>query len=120
MRHLCHHAANGRCIGPFDNLIQPRETESSNNSLVGDRSANHRPHILQAQMSCLWRGRTCLSLCFGFCVRGCFRRHNYSSSAVLPRTPATNSLFFSFFRASKVALITLCGLVVPIDLVSTF
>src|ERR1700746_2112190 len=44
----------------------------------------------------------------------------YSSSAFLPRNAATASLFFNFLSASNVALITLCGLVVPIDLVRTF
>src|SRR5205814_492656 len=48
------------------------------------------------------------------------RLRRYNSSADLPRSAATSSLFFSRFKASNVALITLCGLVVPIDLVSTF
>ena len=44
----------------------------------------------------------------------------YSSSTDLPRNSATCSRLLSFFSASKVALITLCGLVVPIDFVNTF
>src|SRR6185437_6213889 len=105
MRHLGNHAANGRGIRALDDLIQPREPESLNDFLVLHRSAYLGAHILQAQSA---SASSCL-----FC------RH-YNSSAALPRTPATSSLFLSFFSASKVALITLCGLVVPIDLVSTF
>src|SRR5579864_7987849 len=44
----------------------------------------------------------------------------YNSSTALPRSAATASRFFSLRRASNVALTTLCGLVVPMDLVSTF
>src|SRR5947209_3771209 len=44
----------------------------------------------------------------------------YNSSADLPRSAATSARFFNCFKASKVALMTLCGLVVPIDLVRTF
>ena len=38
----------------------------------------------------------------------------------LPRIAATDSLFFNCFNASNVALITLCGFVVPIDLIPDF
>src|SRR6185436_8965835 len=105
MRHLRDHATNRRGVRTLNHLVQPREPETLNNFLVLHRSADGRAHIFQAQ---------CAS------ARGCFFRRHYNSSAALPRTPATNSRFLSFFRASKVALITLCGLVVPIDFVNTF
>src|SRR5215469_9499787 len=105
MRHLGHHSTNGRRIGPLNHLIQPRKTQSVNNLLLFDRRANRRAHPLQAKAAAVQCG---------------LLRCHQSSSAALPRTPATNSLFFSFFSASNVALMTLCGLVVPIDLVNTF
>src|SRR5208337_3907234 len=49
-------------------------------------------------------------------ITNCF----YNSSTDLPRRAATASRLLSFLSASKVALITLCGLLVPIDLVNTF
>src|SRR5215470_16170939 len=104
MRHLRHHSTNGRRIGPLNHLVQPRKTQSANHLLVFDRCANRRAHPLQAKAAVLCRLLRC----------------HQSSSAALPRTPATNSLFFSFFSASNVALMTLWGLVVPIDLVNTF
>jgi hypothetical protein len=44
----------------------------------------------------------------------------YNSCTVFPRIAATLSRLFKWRSASNVALITLCGLVVPIDFVSTF
>src|SRR5437764_9173668 len=105
MRHLRHHAANRRRIGPFDDLVQAREAKPFHDKLVFHGRADHRTHVLQAKLAATT-------------VR--FLRCHYSSSAVLPRMPATASRLLSFFRASKVALITLWGFVVPIDLVSTF
>src|SRR5690349_20554919 len=98
MRNLRDHAANGRGIRALNHLIQPREPESFDHAFVRDRRTYFRAHILQAQRAS--------TLSF-------FLYHHYNSSAVLPRTPATNSLFLSFFSASNVALITLCGFVVP-------
>src|SRR5690349_15279019 len=105
MRHLCHHAANGRRVRPHDNLIQAGETQPTYHTLVFHRGANHRTNIFEPQSA--GTGSRLL------------RRH-HRSSADLPRMLATSSLFLSFLSASKVALITLCGLVVPIDFVSTF
>src|SRR5215469_730453 len=105
MRHLGHHSTNGRSIGALNHLVQPGETQSANDLLLSDRRTNCRAYPLQADLAAvLYRLLRC----------------HQSSSAALPRTPATNSLFFSFFSASKVALMTLCGFVVPIDLVNTF
>src|SRR5690349_21045470 len=104
MRHLGDHAANGRRIRTLDHLIQARESESLDNFFMRHRSADGGTNVLQFQLAAAFRG---------------FLGSHQSSSAALPRRPATASLFFSFLSASKVALITLCGLVVPIDLVRT-
>src|SRR6266567_6511313 len=104
MRHLRHHAANRGVVGALDDLVQPGKTQAPDDSLMFHGSANRRSHPLQPNLAAL----SC-----------CFRRHQ-SSSTAFPRMVAIASRFFSFFSASKVALITLCGLVVPMDLVSTF
>src|SRR5437867_4100008 len=102
MRHLRYHAANRGVVWALNHLVQPCKTQTPDDSFMFHRSANRRPHPLQAN--------------FAAALNRCFRRHQ-SSSTAFPRMPATASRFFSFFSASKVALITLCGLVVPMDLV---
>src|SRR5208337_714469 len=119
VRHFGHHAADGGRVRPFHHLVQPRETQTLNHSLLLGRGTNGGAHPLQVNFPA---ARTRL-----------LRRHaippgtrywvlgtGYKSSTVLPRSAATCSRFFSCFSASKVALITLCGLVVPMDLVNTF
>src|SRR5579859_1099195 len=95
------HPANRGSIFPLHNLVQPGKAQPFDHQLVLFRCADFRAHILNA--NCL------------FC-----RRHNYSSCDALPRMAATSCRSRSFLSASKVALITLWGLAVPIDLVSTF
>src|SRR6185369_16797518 len=110
VRHLGHHAADGRVIRPLDDLVQARETQTLDHQLLLDRSANCRANPFQLEHRSAARIRfLCQSV-----------RHGYSSSTDLPRMAATSLLFFKCFSASNVALITLCGLVVPIDFVSTF
>src|SRR3984893_3194439 len=110
MRHLGHHATNGRVVRTLDHLVQPRETQTFDHQLLLDGGANGGPHPLQMDFGAAARIR----------FLGQFVRHGYSSSTDLPRMAATSLLFFKCFSASKVALMTLCGLVVPIDFVSTF
>src|SRR5450631_4631724 len=110
VRHLGHHAANGRVVRTLDHLIQPRETQTLDDQLLLDGRANRGTHPLQMDFGAVARMR----------LLGQFVRHVYSSSTDLPRMAATSLLFFKCFSASNVALMTLCGLVVPIDLVSTF
>src|SRR5262249_17494335 len=105
MRYLRHHAADRRCIRPCNHLIQAGKAKPPNHLLLLHRCADRRTDPLELQ-----RGSA-----FVFAPG-----HHHSSSADLPRVAATSSLLFSLFSASKVALITLCGLVVPIDLVRTF
>src|ERR1700681_2773946 len=101
MRDLGHHSPDRRCVFPFDHLIQPGKAQALDHELVLDRRADFRAHVLELN---------CLLLC----------RHVYSSCSVLPRRVATSWRSRSLKSASNVALITLCGLAVPIDLVRTF
>src|ERR1700680_4258872 len=110
MRHLGHHTANGLAIRPLDHLVQPREAQTLHHQLLFYRGTNGGTHPLQMNFGAAARTRF---LCQ-------FIRHDYSSSTDLPRMAATSLRFFKCLSGSKVALITLCGLVVPIDLVSTF
>src|SRR5271166_6123829 len=112
MRHLGHHAANRGRVFALHNLVQPREAEALDHQLVLHRRANRRTHPLQLKL-CARRCR------FGLCLFS-YSRHDYNSSTVLPRCAATSRRSRNFPSALKVALITLCGFVVPIDLVSTF
>src|SRR6476646_4647756 len=105
MRHLRHHTANGSIVWPLNYLIKPGETQPFDHLLVTDRRANLGTYVFKPQSAALGR---------------CFFRRHHSSSATLPRMLATSSRFFNFLSAAKVALMTLCGLVVPIDFVSTF
>src|SRR5271166_726162 len=132
MRDLLDHAANRSRIRPFNHLVQPGESQPLHNFPVFHRSADHRPHPLQLDLAARRSFR-----CFGchftslvvsrwsLVVRKRLRTNDkrlacYSASTALPRSSATCSRLLSFFSASNVALITLCGLVVPIDFVSTF
>src|SRR4051794_16701881 len=110
VRNLRHHAANGRIVRPLDHLIQSCETQSLDYQFLLYRSANRGTHPLQMK----FRATACVFFL------GQFVRHDYSSSTDLPRMAATSLRFFKCFSASNVALMTLCGLVVPIDFVSTF
>src|SRR5207248_4456454 len=105
MRHFSYHAANCRRVRALDHLIEPGEAKPFDNLLMAHRRANHRANIFQPQSA---------AVCWSFLGR------HHNSSAALPRMLATSSRFFSFLSASNVALITLCGLVVPMDFVSTF
>src|SRR5271163_4927779 len=103
MRNSLHHAADRGCILAFHNLVQAGKTKSLDHALMLHRSTDLRPVILDQDRSLL------LGLC-----------HDYSSSTVLPRIAATSALLRNWTSASKVALITLCGLALPRLLVSTF
>src|SRR5437764_829628 len=103
MGHLGHHAANRRGVFALDDLVQAREAQALDDELVLGRRADLRTMVLQLDLGdCLGSG------------------HDYISSTVLPRSAATSALLRSWMRASNVALITLCGLAEPSDLVSTF
>src|SRR5258707_109423 len=110
VRDLRHHTANGGIVRSLDYLIQTRETQSFNYQFLLYRCANRGAHPLQM----VFRAPACVSFL------GQFVRHDYSSSTDLPRMAATSLRFFKCFSASNVALMTLCGLVVPIDFVRTF
>src|SRR5579872_3248729 len=136
MRNLRHHAADGVRIRALDYLVQPGKSQAFDHSLLFYRGTNSGTHPLQVNLSAarirFLRRHFHEPRCFveehvfsralraithwGFRPCGNF----YSSCAVLPRMIATLSRLFNCFSASKVALITLCGLVVPIDFVSTF
>src|SRR6266849_5871908 len=105
VRHFGYHATNGSAVWTLNHLVQPGKTEPFDHQLVFYGGTNGGTHPLQVKLAAT------LIRCLGHC---------YSSSVDLPRRAATSCLFFNFFSASKVALTTLCGLVVPIDLVSTF
>src|SRR3974390_3088866 len=112
MRHLRHHAADGRRIFAFDHLVQPCKAEALDYQLLLHRRLYGRANPLQVKLRAP-RVR------FRFVLFPC-ARHDYISSTDLPRAAATSLRSRSLPSASKVALITLCGLVVPMDLVSTF
>src|SRR6516164_3378635 len=112
MRNFRHHPANRRRIFPLDHLVQMGKSQSLDYQLVFHRRSDGRAYIFEMNLC----ARRCGFL-FGFLADA---RHDYNSSAALPRAVAISFLSRSDLRASNVALITLCGLVVPIDLVSTF
>src|ERR1700733_13133195 len=120
MRNLRYHAAYRSIVRTLDHLIQTREPQSLHHQLLLHRGANCRTHPLQVNLTVN-------------CRFWLFRRHRnssislgpflctlYNSCIDLPRTAETLSRLFKCRKASKVALITLWGLVVTIDLVSTF
>src|SRR5208282_2617731 len=112
MRDLGHHPANRGRVFALDHLVQPGETQSLDHQLMLDRGGNGRPYPLELDL-CARLG------CCRCCLLAC-ARHSYSSSTALPRELATSFRSRSLPSALNVALITLCGLVVPMDLVSTF
>src|SRR5580704_6013500 len=104
------HTANRRVIRVFHHLIHAAKTQP----------ADRLPHVLRAG------DKTSHPL--DFQNSRCFLRHNNSysrrnqrpsSSTVFERSSATLAMSFRRNRASKVALMTLCGFDVPIDFVST-
>src|ERR1035438_7064946 len=117
MRHLRHHAADGVVVRTLDHLVQPGKSQPLDHQFLFHRSTNGGPYPLQLNLSAArirFLRRHFMNL--NSLVEG----YDYSSCAVLPRIAATPSRVLSCFSASKVALITLCGFVVPIDFVSTF
>src|SRR5438105_13675481 len=107
VRYFGHHAASRGRVRPLDYLVKPRKTQSLDYLFLFGRRANRGTHVLQLNLAATRSVRR-------------LPHHGYNSSTALPRSLATSSLFFNLFSASKVALITLCGFVVPIVLVSTF
>src|SRR5271157_5623803 len=112
MRDLGHHASDRGRVFALDHLVQSRETKSLDYQLVLDRGCNGRPYPLELDL------RTGLGYCRFRLLASA--RHDYSSSTALPRCAATSLRSRSLPSASNVALMTLCGLVVPMDFVSTF
>src|SRR3974390_3148179 len=112
VRHLCYHAPDRRRVFPLDHLVEARESQTFDHQFVLFRCGNRRAHVLQLDFRP--GGSRCL---LDLSANAC---HRYISSADLPRAVATSFLSRSDCSALKVALITLCGLVVPMDLVSTF
>src|SRR5271157_2030368 len=112
MRDLGHHASDRGRVFALDHLVQSREAQSFDYQLVLDRGCNGRPYPLELDL------RTGLGYCRFRLLASA--RHDYSSSTALPRCAATSLRSRSLPSASNVALITLCGLVVPMDFVSTF
>src|ERR1700693_5227854 len=110
MRHLGYHAADGSVIRTLDHLVQTGKPQTLDHQFLPDRGTNGGTHPLQMNFGAA----------AGMRFLGQFIRHDYSSSTVLPRMAATSLRFFKCLSASNVALMTLCGLVVPIDFVSTF
>src|SRR6266851_4389472 len=109
-RTLAFVSADGRIIRALDHLVQPGKAQTLNHQLLLDRGTNGGTYPFQMDFgAATWTRFLCQ-----------FMRHDYSSSTDLPRMAATSLRFFKCLSASNVALITLCGLVVPIDLVNTF
>src|SRR6185437_3134360 len=94
MRNGLNHAADRGRVLTLDDLIQPGKAQALDDLFVLLRGRNLRAVVLDQQ--CLLR------LC-----------HDYSSSTCLPRNAATSALSRNCVRASKVALMTLCGFAVP-------
>src|ERR1700733_13052240 len=99
MRDRLDHAARRLSIHALNSLVQPRKSQALHHGLVFRRRRVLRAVVLNANHLC--------------------RRH-YSSSTVLPRIVAAPARSRTGVRASKVALITLCGFGEPMLLVSTF
>src|SRR6185369_13672381 len=112
VRHLCNHATNGERVFALDHLVQTGEAQSLDHQLLLNRSLASGTEPLQLDLGSL---RCLLRLFLNSCAG-----HLYSSSTDLPRLLATSLRSRNFESASNVALITLCGFVVPIDFVSTF
>src|SRR6185437_14768237 len=110
MVHPRDHPARGRRVIEFDKLIHSPETHPANRLAHAARAANEADYPANFQFPRLF-------------LRGHIRFQNLyavTGSAVLPRSSLTLAASRKCSSASKVALITLCGFEVPIDLVNTF
>src|SRR5919108_6629374 len=109
MRHLCDHPPSRGRIDNLTNRIQLEKAESFDNELLLLIKSDGTPVILNLQ--------------FSFGSGGFFLRcHDYPniSSSVFSRRRATSCGSFRLRSPSNVALMTLCGLDVPIDFVKMF
>src|SRR5262249_16383796 len=97
MRDFLREAAESRCIGPFDHLIDLPQDEAAHNRLMFFRRADGTAHQFDPDR-----------LAF-----------HYAFSEFSPRISCTAALSRNCSRALMVAFTTLCGLWLPIDLVST-
>src|SRR5579871_503409 len=132
VRDFGHHAANRAIVGPLNHLIQARESQTLHHFFVLYRRADCGTHPLELNRSAaptcfLCRHNSSVAFRESAAMEILSRRsaparvgQAYNSCTVLPRKEATPSRLLRFRSASNVALITLCGFVVPIDLVSTF
>src|SRR5207244_207479 len=109
MRHLCDHSASRGRIDDLTNGIQLEEAESFDNELLIFIESDGAAIILNLQFS----------RCTGSFLLRC---HGYPkiSSSGFSRSRATSCGSFKLRRPSNVALMTLCGLDVPIDFVRMF
>src|SRR5438067_13910263 len=104
MRHFVHHATDGGRVVALHDLVEPGKSQPFDDFLVLDRRGDSRAHPLDADLAG--------GLGFGGA--------HPSSCTCLPRRAATAARSRNLPSASKVALMTLCGLAVPRDLVNTF
>jgi hypothetical protein len=91
MRHLFHHAANGRRIRTLDNLVEPRKTQPFDDQFMFYRGANRRAHPLDVHLprSCLrYRFRCHPNPLHAACVAPASRRLSGGRPARQPRTIA--------------------------------
>src|SRR5690242_12613657 len=108
MAHLIYHTTNGRGVLTLHNLLHAPESQTPHRGAHIPGAANKAAHPLEFH---------CFALFFCHDPTLCFYR---SSSTDLERNSATRLSSFKRKRASKVALMTLCGFEVPIDFVNTF
>ncbi len=104
--------ADFRRVRTLHHLLHPAESQAANGLPHVARAANEAAHPLDFQCSGRFFCRQPLSVARS--------QETTASSAPRPRDSATFAASFRCSSASKVALITLCGFDVPIDLVSTF
>src|SRR5215475_2790073 len=104
MRNLLHKPAERRGIRTLDNLVHLPQSQRPHDNFVLFRRADRAADQFDPDLSRLFLIKT---------------RH-YIFSGVRPRISITAFLSRSFSSASIVAFTTLCGLWLPIDLVSTF
>src|SRR3984885_4331056 len=107
MTHFVYHTTDGRGILALDHLLQAPETEPAHRFAHIPGAADITDHPLQLKRCRLVFGHDRFS--------GQLR----NSSTGLERNSATRASSFRRKSASKVALMTLCGLEVPIDFVRT-
>src|ERR1035438_6221609 len=96
MRHLLHHAAETRGIGPLHHLVELPQAQAFHHPPGLLRSADDAAHQLDFDCAA-----------------------HQSFSTAMPRNAARAALSRNDSSATMVALTTLCGLRRPIDLVST-